>query len=444
MSSRAVASFIRIGMLTPATTSTRPGDCRATATLWLVAVSPSMSVRMSTPEPLSTRAIAARMRAAMSSGGSPASVTTASIASTGPSTLSSAWTISAPRRPWPTTTIPTIPAKTLPSPRGGEQAAAARAAALALDVAMAHEDVLPGLLEPAAQLLDQHHRAMAPPRAAERDREVALPLALVARQREQQQGVDAVEELLRVVAPQHPVCDARVEPGTVPQLLDEEGVGEEPAVDHEVGVARQAVLVAEGDQSHRHRARVGTLDEVAQRRAQLVGGEGARVEDAIGDLAQGEQRVALAADAVGDRAALGGGVRAPGLAEAAHEHVVVGLEVEDLDDGARRAQLGEHAGEVEQEPPRAHVDAQRDAPDLLARALPQLEEARHQRHRQIVDAVEAEVLEHVQRGALARARHPRDHEHVQRAPHALRQLARRRRPLPAAARSTRSTNSRAL
>ena len=51
--------------------------------------------------------------------------------------------------------------------------------------------------------------------------------------------------------------------------------------------------------------------------------------------------------------------------------------------------------------------------DLLARALPQLDEARDQRDRQVVDAVEAEVLEDVERRALARAREPGDDDGVE-------------------------------
>ena len=119
------------------------------------------------------------------------------------------------------------------------------------------------------------------------------------------------------------------------------------------------------------------------------------------------QRLALAPDAVGDRAALGGRMRPARLAEAAHQHVVARLEVDHLerDAGARAARRT--PGNVVEEAPLAHVDAERDAADVLARALPQLDEARDERHRQVVDAVEAEVLEHVDRGALARARRAR-------------------------------------
>src|SRR5438552_16009618 len=117
-------------------------------------------------------------------------------------------------------------------------------------------------------------------RAAERDGEIALPLALVERQGEGEEVEHAAEELLALLAPQHPVGDRRVGPGPGAQLLDEEGVGEEAAVDRQVRVGRQAVLVAERDQGDRHRARFGALDVVALSAAQLVTGYRARVEDA--------------------------------------------------------------------------------------------------------------------------------------------------------------------
>src|SRR5439155_731945 len=53
--------------------------------------------------------------------------------------------------------------------------------------------------------------------------------------------------------------------------------------------------------------------------------------------------------------------------------------------------------------PVARVEAERHAPYLLARALPQLDEAGDERHRQVVDAVEPQVLEHLDGAALARA-----------------------------------------
>src|SRR5438128_6818388 len=398
---RAVVSLTRIGMLTPATTSAPVS--RATARLRLVGVSPSMSVTMSAPSPRSTPRTALAMRSRIGSGGSLKAAPTLARPSSGPSTPSSVCTISSANRPCPTTTIPTIMQCLLRQPGSGKQSA--------LGVPVADEHAVAPRREPAAQLIDQHDRAMAAARAAERDGEIALPLALIERQGEGEEVEHAAEELLALLAAQHPVGDRRVGPGAGPQLLDEAGGGEEAAVERQAGVGRQAVLVAERDEGDRHRARLGALDEVAQRAAQLVHGERARVEDAAGDLAQRPQLLALAPDAVGEHAALGRGMRPARLAEAAHEHVVARLEVEHLERDAAHAQLLEDAREFVEEVPLAHVEAERHAPHLLARALPHLDEAGDERHRQVVDAVEAQVLEHLDGGALARAGEPgHDHE----------------------------------
>jgi len=127
----------------------------------------------------------------------------------------------------------------------------------------------------------------------------------------------------------------------------------------------------------------------------------------------------------------------PRLAEAAHEHVVAGLQVQDLELHAALSQLAAHARELGQQPTLARVDAERDARHLLARALPELDEARDQRHGQVVDAVEAEVFEPADGGALAGPGEPRHHDHPQAPAHD-------RVCPPAASRSIRRVNSSAL
>src|SRR5438876_498510 len=227
-----------------------------------------------------------------------------SIPSTGPSTLSSVCTISTATRPCPMTMIPTIHEKSTLRP-GGRQGAAPSA----LGVAMADEDGLAAVAEPSAELLDQHDRAVSPPRAPERDGEIALSLVLVAGQGEVEEVRQPPEELLGLVPGEDVLGDRGVRAGPVAQLLDEERVWQEPAVDGDVDVA---------------------LPE-----------------------------------------------------------------------------LPAHARELGEQAPLAHVDAECHARHLLARALPELDEAGDQRDGEIIDAVEAEVLEAPDRGALAGAREPR-------------------------------------
>src|SRR5262245_4536969 len=397
---RTLLSLMSIGMLTPATTC---APCSlATDRLRLVWVSPNMSVTMRTPRPRSTRRTAAAIRSRISCGPSIGSLITASRASCLPTTLSRACTIASLRRPCPTTTRPTIEH----DPNLRKPTAASLPSSL--EIAMPHEDAMSQRCEPAPELLHQHHRAMATARAADGDRQVALALVLVARQREGEQRQDVCEKLLRVGAFQHVRGHVRIHSGLGTQLLDEERVRQEAAVEHQVGVDREAVLVPERDQGDRQRAGVGRLEELSQRGPQLVHGEHARVDDARRLAAQLAQRFALAPDAVGDRAALRGGMRTPGLAEAPHQHVVTGLEIDDLRLRTCRAQLVEDVREVAQETALPDVNPERHTADILARALPQLDESRQQRDREIVDAVEAQVLEDLQRRALTRPRQTRD------------------------------------
>src|SRR5262249_42459406 len=397
---RTLLSLISIGMLTPATTCA-PFSL-ATDRLRLVWVSPSMSVTMRTPRPRSTRRTAAAIRSRISCGPSVGSLITASRASCLPTTLSRACTIASLRRPCPTTTRPTIEH----DPNLRKPTAASLPSSL--EVAMSHEDAMSQRREPAPELLHQHHRAMATARAADGDRQVALALALVARQREGEQRQDVREKLLRVGAFQHVRRHVGIHPRLGTQLLDEERVRQETAIERQVGVGRGAVLVPERDQGDRQRGGVRRLEELAQRGPQLVNGERARVDDARRLAAQLAQRLALAPDAVGDRAALRGGMRTPGLAEATYQHVVAGLEIDDLRLRTCRAQLVQDVREVAQEAALAAVDPDRHPADVLARALPQLDEPRQQRDREVVDAVEAQVLEDLQRRALARPRQTRD------------------------------------
>src|SRR5690348_10722016 len=111
---RAPSSRISIGRLTPAMTSTFSPFIRLIARF--DGVPPNRSVRMMTPLPLSTWAMARAMswrRASMSSSG-PMQI--ASIASCGPTTCSIAVTNSAASRPWVTSTNPIIDS-TRPHPR---------------------------------------------------------------------------------------------------------------------------------------------------------------------------------------------------------------------------------------------------------------------------------------------------------------------------------------
>ena len=119
---------------------------------------------------------------------------------------------------------------------------------------------------------------------------------------------------------------------------------------------------------------------------------------------------ALAAQPVEQPAAALQRVRAAGGLLAAYEHVVGGLEEQQ-----RRVPAGGALGEVglerAEERPGADVDHHRDRLVEAAALVDQPDHVAQQARRQVVDDVEAEVLELLGGGAAAGAGHPgHDHE----------------------------------
>ncbi len=99
--------------------------------------------------------------------------------------------------------------------------------------------------EDLAERLGDRDAAVPTAGAADRDREVRLPFALVRRERELEQPAQLLEERLRVGLAEHVVAHGRVAAVERAQLLDPVRVREEAAVEDEVDVERQPVLVAE-------------------------------------------------------------------------------------------------------------------------------------------------------------------------------------------------------
>src|SRR5260221_10344102 len=174
-----------MGMLTPAMTSAP--TVRAIAGDGFVGGSPSMSVRMRPPRSRRPRPTASSMRARIASGCSTAVVVIASKASIVPTTLCNVLSASSAIRPCPTTTIPTIR-------RNPNRPPIERQIGSTFHVAMTHENAHAHRLESAAERLDQRDRAMPAAGAADGDGEIALPLALIARQREGQEVLDVLQE----------------------------------------------------------------------------------------------------------------------------------------------------------------------------------------------------------------------------------------------------------
>ena len=251
-------------------------------------------------------------------------------------------------------------------------------------------------------------RAVLAARAADRDRHVPLALAAVAGGDELEQLGVAVEELLGAGLVEDVAGDLLVEAGEGAQLRDPVRVGQEAAVDDEVGVDRQAVLVAEG---HDGGPQLGLLvagELGVHLGAQLVHVQAGGVDHQVGVAAQLAQQVALGGDAVDDAAVALERVRAAHRLEAAHQGVVRGLQEDDAPGDVLGLQVGEGLAEVVEEAAAADVDDDRDAGDVALRAGAELHHGGDQRGRQVVDDEPAEVLQTLGRGAAAGSGHAGD------------------------------------
>ncbi len=193
-----------------------------------------------------------------------------------------------------------------------------------------------------------------------------------------------------------------------PERLDEVRVGQEPHVEDEVGVVRDAELVAERDEGHpqglaRVLAAVG-LDEPG---AQLVHGERGGVDDAVGRLPEVGEGPSLRPDAVEDVALAGQGVSAsrsrgsdaPGPRRTASRNST-----------STRCPVSRRVCSVSSRcarysPSRTSTPSAM-LPDRATRLGAQLGERRDERRGQVVDAEVAQVLEGLEGVALARPERP--------------------------------------
>jgi hypothetical protein len=167
------------------------------------------------------------------------------------------------------------------------------------------------------------------------------------------------------------------------------------------------VLVAERLDHNRQLAGPARRDALADLLAELRDGHVRRVDHELGRVDHGAEQLALRPDRLGEaRALVGQRVFAASLAEARQEDLVVGLEEHDLAgdrvDSQRlheRRDLGDVAA-----PAIARVEADADVLERRVVAQQQLVDERSQQRRgDVVDAVEAEIFERVQRDALTRA-----------------------------------------
>ena len=110
------------------------------------------------------------------------------------------------------------------------------------------------------------------------------------------------------------------------------GVGKEAHVEDEVGVGRDAVLVAEADDGDEHGASVGIFEALGDEVAELMDIELRGIDHDIGELADGLHDGAFVMEAFTNGESFAKGMRAAGFAVTAEESVVGGV---NKDEGNR-------------------------------------------------------------------------------------------------------------
>ena len=165
-------------------------------------------------------------------------------------------------------------------------------------------------------------------RAADGDSELLLALGDVARHDAVEQRLPADHEILGLLAVHDEVAHGGVEARQRTQLGIVVGVRQEAHVDHQVGVDRGAVLEAERvDRDGQSGAFLARSEQRADRRLELWREHRGGVDDVMGALAQREQQVALALDALGDGGAVGAERMAAPARLVAGDELLVGGEV---------------------------------------------------------------------------------------------------------------------
>ena len=141
-----------------------------------------------------------------------------------------------------------------------------------------------GVTKMLADFLSDHHGAMLSARAAEGDRQVALPFVNVVRQQVDEQVGDARDELASLREGANVLGDVRVASCKRTELGDEVRVGQKSDVEDEVGVLGHALTKSEahaGDQDAFFRGLF--LESLGDVGAKLVNIELGSVDDEIGD-----------------------------------------------------------------------------------------------------------------------------------------------------------------
>src|SRR5690348_4679636 len=211
-------------------------------------------------------------------------------------------------------------------------------AGLFLDISVRYLGGEAALLEGFFDLLGEHDGAVFAAGATESNRQIAFAFANVVRDEVGKKALNAAEKFAGLRKRTDVLLDLGILAGIAAKTRDEMGIGQETDVENEIRIRGNAKLVAETHDGHEHRTLVRILETLCDEVAQLVDVELSGIDDHVSEFADGLHESALVTQAFADRERFAEGMRAPCLAVAPEEGIVVGVD-ENQSDGVILAEV---------------------------------------------------------------------------------------------------------
>ena len=203
---------------------------------------------------------------------------------------------------------------------------------LLFDVAVNDFGGKTALLEGFLNLLGKHDGAVLSSGTAEGNRQITFSFTDVMWNQVDKKALDAAEKFSGLRKRADVFLDFGILASVAAQAGHKVWIWEKAHVENEVGIRRDAELISETDDGNEHGTRVGILEALGDKVTKFVDVELRRVDHQVGELADGRHERPLMAQTFANGKSLAERMRAAGLAVAAEERIVGGID-EDQGDG---------------------------------------------------------------------------------------------------------------
>ena len=239
-----------------------------------------------------------------------------------------------------------------------------------------------------------------------RNGQLAFALLDVKRQCILQKAFVALEQLLRFRVRHDKVHHFLIQSRLVLELRDIERIGQAAHVQHKVCFRRDAKLEAKGHHGQAHCTFCSAIfhKQVADALLVLRSGEQCRIDGIVCTLLQRLQDLAFLCKGLprGNALRNADGMTAAGLAVAAHEHIVRGIQKQDLIQDPLLVQFMKCLLDLLAGAAAAHIHRKRHPLQLAVACFRERSDAGQQSGRNIIDAEKADILQRVHGDRFAR------------------------------------------